>query len=123
MTKREFFETIVKLSAAEEVGADMMDKLGDFAANEIVKLDAANAKRRETVSKKAQENAPLLDKIANDLLTDEPQTATMIGELMEVSTQKASSLLRKLVEEGRAEVQDVKIPKKGTQKGYTAIGC
>ena len=116
MTKREFMEAIVKFAEEGTVGAEY----GDFAKEEIEKLDATLARRREKVSAKQAENAPLMDKIY-EMLTDEPMTATVVGEMLEVSTQKASALLRKMVEEGRVAKTDVKIPKKGTQKGYIRV--
>ncbi len=118
MTKREFLTAIVELGTEGTISSE----LGDFAEEEIAKLDAALAKRKEKVSAKAAENAPLMDKIYEDILKeDEVVTATVVGELMEVSTQKASALLRKMVEDGRATAEDVKIPKKGTQKGYKKV--
>ena len=118
MTKREFLTAIVELGVEGTISSE----LGDFAEEEIAKLDEALAKRREKVSAKAAENAPLMDKIYEDILKeDEVVTATVVGELMEVSTQKASALLRKLVDEKRATAEDVKIPKKGTQKGYKKV--
>ena len=118
MTKREFLTAIVELGVEGTISSE----LGDFAEEEIAKLDAALAKRKEKVSAKAAENAPLMDKIYEDILKeDEVVTATVVGELMEISTQKASALLRKLVDEKRATVEDVKIPKKRTQKGYKKV--
>ena len=118
MTKREFLTAIVELGVEGTISSE----LGDFAEEEIAKLDEALAKRRAKVSAKAAENAPLMDKIYEDILKeDEVVTATVVGELMEVSTQKASALLRKMVEEKRATAEDVKIPKKGTQKGYKKV--
>ena len=118
MTKREFLTAIVELGVEGTISSE----LGDFAEEEIAKLDAALAKRKEKVSAKAAENAPLMDKIYEDILKeDEVVTATIVGELMEISTQKASALLRKLVDEKRATAEDVKIPKKGTQKGYKKV--
>lgn len=118
MTKREFLTAIVELGTEGTISSE----LGDFAEEEIAKLDASLARRKEKVSAKAAENAPLMDKIYEDILKeDEVVTATVVGELMEISTQKASALLRKMVEAGRATAEDVKIPKKGTQKGYSKI--
>lgn len=116
MTKREFMEAIVKFANEGAVG----EEYGAFAKEEIEKLDAALEKRREKVSAKQAENAPLMDKIY-EMLGDEPMTATVVGEMLEVSTQKASALLRKMVDEGRVAKTDVKIPKKGVQKGYTRV--
>lgn len=111
MTKREFYTAIMNGELDEQV------KL--FASEELEKMDAANEKRRNTLSKKAQENLPLLQKITDEILTDEPKTATDVAAVLEVSVQKASGLLRRLVGEGKAVKVDVKIKGKGTQKGYT----
>ena len=111
MTKREFMQAVIANVDVEEVKA--------YAESEIAKLDEQNEKRRNSVSKKAEENAKLAQQIAEEHLTDEPVTATQIGELMDISTQKASALLRKAVDMGLAVKQDVKIKGKGTQKGYT----
>lgn len=116
MTKREFMEAIVKFAEDGTVGAEY----GAFAEEEIKKLNETLARRREKVSAKQAENAPLMDKIY-EMLGDEPVTATVIGEMLEVSTQKASALLRKMVDEGRVAKTDVKIPKKGVQKGYIRV--
>ena len=111
MTKREFYTAIMKGKIDEQV------KL--FATEELEKMDAANEKRRNTLSKKAKENEPLLNKIESEILTEEPKTATDVAAILEVSVQKASGLLRRLVEDGKAAKVDVKIKGKGTQKGYT----
>lgn len=110
MTKREFYTAIMNGEIDEQV------KL--FASTELEKLDAANEKRRNTLSKKAQENLPLLQQITDEILTDEPKTATDVAAVLEVSVQKASGLLRRLVEDGKAVKVDVKIKGKGTQKAY-----
>lgn len=111
MTKREFLNLVI--------AGKVEDEVIEFATNEIARLDSINEKRRETVSKKAAENAPLMEKIYDEILSNEPKTATDVSEEMELSVQKCSVLLRGLVKEGKATVTDVKIPKKGTQKGYT----
>lgn len=111
MTKREFYTAIKNGEIDEQV------KL--FATEELNKMDAVNEKRRNTLSKKAKENEPLLDKIEREILTEEPKTATDVAAILNVSVQKASGLLRRLVEDGKAAKVDVKIKGKGTQKGYT----
>ena len=109
MTKREFYVAIANGEMNEEVKA--------AAAEYIVKMDEANEKRKNTVSKKQEENEVIKASIMEHLDT-EAKTATTIGELMGISTQKASALLRQLVNDGRASATEVKIPKKGVQKGY-----
>lgn len=110
MTYREMLTAIVN----GEINEDVVEK-----ANErLERLDAENEKHKNRVSKKALENAPILEAI-EAVLTDEPKTASVIGAEVEISTQKASALLRKLVEGGKAIKTDVKVTGKGTQKGYT----
>ena len=111
MTKREFMQAVIANVDVEEVKT--------YAESEIAKMDELNEKRRNSVSKKAEENAKLARQIAEEHLSDEPVTATQIGELMDISTQKASALLRMAVSMDLAVKQDVKIKGKGTQKGYT----
>lgn len=111
MTKREFYTAIKNGEIDEQV------KL--FASEELKKMDAVNEKRRNTLSKKAKENEPLLQQITDEILTEEPKTATDVAAVLNVSVQKASGLLRCLVEDGKAAKVDVKIKGKGTQKGYT----
>ena len=111
MTKREMYEAIVNGNITEEAQEKAQELLDA--------MDAANAKRREKPSKKAQENAPLVDQIVNEILGEEPLTATDIAAGMGISVQKASALARLAVKDGRANVTDVKVTGKGMQKGYT----
>lgn len=106
MTKREMFEAIVNGNVTEEVIA--------MAQSEIDKMDARNAKRRETPSKKALANVEVIGKIT-EVLTHEPQTASEVAEKVEISTQKASALLRQI---DGLTVTEVKIKGRGKVKGY-----
>lgn len=107
MTNREMFVAIINGDVNEEVIAKVNE--------ELAKLDARNAKRRDMVSKKALENAPIIEAIKN-VLTDEPQTATEIAEKVEISTQKASALLKQI---DGLTISDVKVKGKGTRKAYS----
>lgn len=123
MTKREFF---VKVSEGE-----MTEEMQAFAAEQLTKMDAQLKARKGKVSEKEQAkrdaNVALATRVATEILGAEAKTATdvaaeltaMLGE--EVKVQKASSLCRKAVELELAVQTEVKIPKKGTQKAYTAI--
>ena len=111
MTKREVLNAIVNGEINEEVKA--------WAGAQIEKMDAANEKRRNSVSKKTQENAPLVKRIVEELLGEEPLTATDIAAALEVSPQKASALAGRAVAEGDAVAHDIKVKGKGTRKGYT----
>ena len=106
MTNREFFQKVIAKEITDEVIA--------HAESEIAKLDARNAKRASTPSKKQEENKPLIAKIAT-LLTSEPKLASELAKEMGLSTQKVTPLVKAV--EG-VQCVDVKVPKKGTQKGY-----
>lgn len=114
MTNREFLTAVV---AIENVPADIKE----HAEAAIAKMDATNEARKNKPSKKATENAPIMEQIVNEILTSEAQTASAIAEAAGISVQKASALLRQLVDAKRATVTEVKIPKKGTQKAYAAV--
>ena len=101
------------------VNGNITEEVTEKAQELLDAMDAANAKRREKPSKKAQENAPLVDQIVNEILGEEPLTATDIAAGMGISVQKASALARLAVKDGRANVTDVKVIGKGMQKGYT----
>ena len=126
MTNREFYTTIVETIANEE--------LVEHAKAQLAKLDATAEKRKGKVSKADQEkrdaNAALATHIAKDILTAEPKTATDVAAILTaegepdaepVKVQKASYLLRLAVDMELAAQTDVKIPKKGSQKAYTAV--
>lgn len=109
MTNREFFEAIIN--------GTINDEIKTHAENAIAKMDARNLKRASTPSKTAVANAPLIEAIKG-ILTDTPQTASVIAEKIDISVQKASALCRQIVTNGDAQVTEVKVPKKGKQKGY-----
>ena len=119
MTKREFLTTIAN---AENLPVEIIE----FAAHKLEELDASNEKNRakaaEKRAAKAAEKEPIRNAIM-DVMTNEPQTATMLieaaGLTETVKPQSIPSLLKPLVEAGTLEKVDVKIEgKKGTQKGY-----
>lgn len=110
MTNREFLNAVMEI---ENVPADV----AGYARESIEKLDEANEKRRNKLTKTQLANAPLIAKFVA-ALTPEAQTASDFAAKFGVSVQKASSLLRTIVADGKAEKMDVKIPKKGTQKAY-----
>ena len=109
MTNREFYTNIANgtITEAEK----------EFALAAIAKMDETNEKRKNKPSKKAEENAPVIEALTN-ALTSDPQTAADLAAQVGISTQKASSLLRQIVASGVAVASDIKVPKKGTCKGY-----
>ena len=114
MTNREFLTAVI---TSENVAEDVKTA----AEERLAKLDATNEARKNKPSKKATENAPIMEQIATEVLTAEAKTAAMVAETVGISVQKASALLRALVAEGRATVAETKLPKKGTVKIYSAV--
>ena len=112
MTYREMLEKVI----ANDINDEVIEK----ATERLEKLDAENEKRKNRVSKKAAENEPIKAAILG-VLGAEPKTASVIGGEVEISTQKASALLRQLVEAGSVAKTDIKVTGKGTQKGYTLV--
>jgi len=108
-TKREMLNVIANGEMNEEVMA--------WAAAEIEKMNHANELRKNRQTAKAKENEAIKAAIA-EVLTNEAQTATVIGEAVHISTQQASALLRQMVEAGVAQKVEVKIKGKGTRKAY-----
>ena len=119
MTKREFLTAI---ATAENLPVEITE----FAAHELEVMNAANEKNRAKAAEKRATKDAEKEPIRNalmDVMTNEPQTATMLIEAAGLSEtvkpQSIPSLLKNLVEAGTLEKVDVKIEgKKGTQKGY-----
>ena len=106
-----------KIAAGEEVTDEMMA----IAAEMVEKRTNANRKPTKAELERKEANAKVKEAILGVLVKDEPKTASVIGEALDISTQKASSLLRQLVDAGSVEKTDVKVTGKGTQKGYTLV--
>ena len=125
MTNREFYTAITAENAT------ITPEMIEHAQAQLAKLDATAEKRKGKVSAKDQakrdENATMAAHIAETILTSEAKTATDVAAVLtaeageEVKVQKASYLCRLAVDLGLANQTEVKIPKKGTQKAYTAV--
>ena len=113
MTKREFYTAITEAELAAE--------LKEFAVAEIEKLDAENARNAAKRAEKAKENEPYFERILA-LVSDQPVVASEVAAQLEVSTSKASSLLRTMVKDEKIAEYPEKI-KSGKTKviGYVAI--
>ena len=111
MTNRDFFNAIINANINEE--------LTQFATEAIAKLDARNEKRSSKPSKTAIANEPIKVAIAEFLVGKENVTAADVAVGVEVSVQKASSLLRQMVESGMLTASEITVPKKGKCKAYT----
>lgn len=107
MTRREFLEMVIE--------GKVTDEMKEFAHSEITKMNDRNAKRKASPSKTAIANEPIKAEIVK-VLTNEPKTASEIAKEVEISTQKASALLRQI---DGLTVTEVKIKGKGKVKGYS----
>ena len=122
MTMRKYHEAVLALP---NLPANVEAK----AKAEIAKLDATNAKRAEKAAEKAKENDPIKTAIYEYLLANgmkvsaDIATALSAGKSEEekITTNKVSSMCSQMVKEGRLTSCDVKVPKKGKVKGYTAV--
>lgn len=123
MTNREMYtNTINYLRGADDV--DTAELIAAFE-NALARLDATNEKRKAASALKAAEKQAEKEPIREALLAvmgdeDTPMTASMLIEAAGLDIKPASipSLMRPLVEAGRVVKVDMKIPGKGTQRGY-----
>ena len=120
MTNREFYTAISNIETIPE-------ELREFAAQAIVKMDETGLKRRAVAAEKAAEKqaerAPIRDALLEVMGDAEnPKTASMLieeaGLTDTVKPTSVPSLMRPLVETGVVVKVDMKIPGKGTARGY-----
>ena len=116
ITLRQLFTAVVE--------GNITPAMQEKAKAEIAKLDATNAKRAEKAKEKAAENLPIKNAIYEYLVANGTKTTTEVANgvaVLEGSVPKASAMCRQMVEEGRLTSSEVKVPKKGKQKAYTAV--
>lgn len=123
MTKREFMESVIRYACD---GEDVINNVNAndliaFAQKEIEAMNERNEKRSSKPNAKQIENEEIKERIIEAFRGKEKALASAIGEAMGISTNKASALCRQLVAENKMTVEEVKVPKKGTQKAYTVI--
>ena len=121
MTKREFLENVIAGKTADE--------MVEFAKHMLEQLDNTNAKRRAKTAEKQGANAVLMEqlvgfagaepKTASDFLADFVAAEATRPDGKDFNVQFVSNLARAAVAEGKLVASDVKIPKKGVQKGYS----
>lgn len=113
MTNKEFFANVIS--------ANLSDEMSEKAQSMLDQLTKEREKASARVnSKKLAENAPILDAIRNLMHDDKKRLTSEVAVELELSTPKASALLRQLVALGELDVEDVKIKGKGAQKCYVA---
>lgn len=123
MTNRELYTATI--NALRNYNTDEANELIAEFESALAKLDASNEKRKAASALKAAEKQAEKDPIREQLFAvmggeDAPMTASMLIEAAGLDIKPASvpSLMRPLVEAGRVAKVDVKIPGKGTQRGY-----
>lgn len=119
MTMRKYHEAVLAIPGCP---AEVAEK----ARTEIAKLDATNAKRTEKAAEKAKENDPLKARIFDLLLDKGAMTSPDIASALTteenpITTSKASAMCRQMVDDGRLNAEEVKIPKKGKLKAYSVV--
>lgn len=117
MTKRTFLEAIIGME-------NISEEVTTFAKAELEKLNLTNEKRRNTLTKTQRENIELKTQFIAEAEIGRTYTASEVGEILGVSTQKASALIRAIAadEEStiKVEITEVKM-KKGKVKGYLIV--
>lgn len=125
ITMREMLTATIALLNGEQTPHNITkENVVAKAKAELAKLDATNAKRAEKTKEKSAENEPLKVAIYDFLVANGTKTTAEIAmgvEVLEGSSPKASAMCRQMVEEGRLTASDVKVPKKGKAKAYTAV--
>lgn len=111
MTAREYFNAILSIEG-------LSDELRTETEKAIARLDKRNEQRKDKPSKTQTANEPIKVAIL-ELLSTGSMVASDIGRALNISTQKASSLCRQLVDEKKATVADIKVKGKGTVKQYS----
>lgn len=118
MTNRDFYNAIINADLTAIFEDEMAESVKKHAEAAFKKLDETNEKRRNSTSKKAEENLPIMKQIVNEVLSFEPMTASDVGAVVGISHNKATPILKMAVARGLAGVKDIKVAKKGMQKGY-----
>lgn len=113
MTNKEFFVNVMN--------GEMNEEIMEFAKNKLESMEAAAEKKRNTPSKAAIENEAFAREAILPLMTERTMLASEVGEVVGITTPKATSCLKILVEAGDVEVEEVKT-KNGKRKGYFKAG-
>lgn len=114
MTNRQFLTAVISAGISPEIT--------EFATASLAKIDEKNDKRKANGSKTAQANVAIKSAIVSAMENGVTYTAAEIVALGVEgvgSTQKASALMRQIVDAGQATVSEIKIKGKGKVKGYT----
>lgn len=101
----------------DESYAEFAAEAAELCEKELASLEKAAQRNEKRKAEKAAENEELFAQVL--AAVGDGVTASDVAAALDLNVQKASSLLRALVNAGKLNVEDAKIPKKGTQKFYT----
>ena len=115
MTKIEAYKAVVAGEVTEEVREKFVELVEAYEAEAAKRRERAAEKRAEKLAGEKH-----LEDAVYAVLGEEAMTASDIKDAVEgiATAQKATIVVKRLVEAGMAEVQDVK-GKSGKVKGYT----
>ena len=117
MTKREFLSAVASAAISEE--------MTEYANTELAKMDAVNAKRRESdkPTKAQLEAAAARDRvIACIMQAEDAVDAEALAEVANVTKGQVPSALRALVTAGKVEKSTIKVDSKHRKTIYRYIG-
>lgn len=112
---RDFLNAVIESTEDAEIIA--------FADDEITKMNLRNEKRKSKITEAQKENAILKDKILEYVQAETQYLASDVAKDFGFSPQKASALLRQLVQEGALRVDNVRIDSKGLIKEDSDTGA
>lgn len=116
MTMREMLEAVIAGNVTDEVVETAVHKLAQMDKE----AESRNAKNAEKRSAKLAEEAGIVDAIV-EFLTEDAVTASQIAEKFGLkSAQKATLLVKRAVEDGRAVQVDIKVEGRKV-KGYKLV--
>lgn len=116
MTMREFLNGVLATEG-------LTPELANFATAKLVDLDEKNAARRNSLTPTQLENEKLKAKFVEMAEAETPYAASVIAEMLGVTTQKASALMRALKADGVVtEGEGKSATGKGKVKTYTLTG-
>lgn len=132
ITKRQMYTAMINYANGEDfvfetedgIVTVTADEIVAFAENEIALLDKKAAKAKETAAKKKTESDALMDAVAAALGEDFEPIADIAARIEgdDVTVSKCTYRLNKLVENGVAEKQAIKIPGTDGKKNRTIQG-
>lgn len=113
MTKREFYEAIAKSDNKE---------YAEFAQSRLAEMGKqTDARKAKEAEKRDKENAPIIAAIVGYLQNGKIVAASEIASSVGVSTQKASSLLTKMANDGTVFVEKIKGASGRKVNGYGIV--